>query len=514
MKFVCDTQKFSEICSNIQRSVSSKSTIPAIEGILLTTAENSVTVTGYDLEVGVITSVEAKVEEQGSIILKAKILCDILRNLPAQTVRIESDERMTTKIKSGESEFSLIGINAQEYPELPSVNSSFPIVVKGGILKDMIRKTIFATAENDTKVVHTGVRFEIGNSLIRLVAVDGFRLAIRNEAIDYQGDEQIFVVPKKTLNEIMKLIVNDDVAISLNIGKRHIVFEIGRYLIVSRLLDGEFLNYKSAIAINENTKVEITSNQTLYAQYSKNEYTLSFNPNGGAVSPVSKMVTYNSAYGTLPTPTRTGYTFNGWYTSTTGGVKVDSTTVLTENANKVIYARWTANTYTVTFVYNNGSSNTTKEVTYNSTYGVLPSVTKTGYTFKGWYTSQAGGTRVINTDTVKITSNQTLYAQYTQNTYTVTLKTDKGSISSSSWTVSSTTTTNDTATKKIAYDSTYSDLPVLTKAGYTFNGWYYNNTKIDNTTKLVVASNHTLNAKWTANTYTVTFNTNGGSAVS
>ena len=268
------------------------------------------------------------------------------------------------------------------------------------------------------------------------------------------------------------------------------------------------------VLVNENTKVEITSNQTLYAQYSKNEYTLSFNPNGGAVSPVSKMVTYNSAYGTLPTPTRTGYTFNGWYTSTTGGVKVDSTTVLTENANKVIYARWTANTYTVTFVYNNGSANTTKEVTYNSAYGVLPSVTKTGYTFNGWYTSQAGGTRVINTDTVKITSNQTLYAQYTQNTYTVTLKTDKGSISSSSWTVSSTTTTNDTATKKIAYDSTYSDLPVLTKAGYTFNGWYYNNTKIDNTTKLVVASNHTLNAKWTANTYTVTFNTNGGSAVS
>lgn len=259
MKFVCDTQKFSEICSNIQRSVSSKSTIPAIEGILLTTADNSVTVTGYDLEVGVITSVEAKVEEQGNIILNAKILCDILRNLPSQTVRIESDERMTTKIKSGDSEFSLIGINAQEYPELPSVNSSFPIVVKGGILKDMIRKTIFATAENDTKVVHTGVRFEIGNSLIRLVAVDGFRLAIRNEAIDYQGDEQIFVVPKKTLNEIMKLIVNDDVAISLNIGKRHIVFEIGSYLIVSRLLDGEFLNYKSAIAINENTKVEVNT---------------------------------------------------------------------------------------------------------------------------------------------------------------------------------------------------------------------------------------------------------------
>lgn len=259
MKFVCDTQKFSEICSNVQRSVSSKSTIPAIEGILLTTTENTITVTGYDLEVGVITSTEAKVEEQGSIILNAKILCDILRNLPAQTVRIESDERMTTKIKSGDAEFSLIGISAQEYPELPSVNSSFPIVVKGGILKDMIRKTIFATAENDTKIVHTGVRFEINNNLIRLVAVDGFRLAIRNEAIDYQGEEQIFVVPKKALNEIIKLIINDDISVALNIGKRHIVFEIGNYILVSRLLDGEFLNYKSAIAINETSVVEVNT---------------------------------------------------------------------------------------------------------------------------------------------------------------------------------------------------------------------------------------------------------------
>ena len=258
MKFVCNTQKFSEICSNVQRSVSSKSTIPAIEGILITTAENSVTVTGYDLEVGVITSTEARVEEQGSIILNARLLCDILRNIEADTVRIESDERMTVKIKGGEANFSIMGISSQEYPELPSVNSSFPIVIGGNILKDMIRKTVFAAAENDNKIVHTGVRFEITNNLLRLVAVDGFRLAIRNEQIDYIGDDQIFVVPKKALNEIIKL-VSDDEPVSLNIGKRHIVFEIGSYVIVSRLLEGEFLNYKAAIAINDTTKVSVNT---------------------------------------------------------------------------------------------------------------------------------------------------------------------------------------------------------------------------------------------------------------
>ena len=267
------------------------------------------------------------------------------------------------------------------------------------------------------------------------------------------------------------------------------------------------------VLITSDTKVSITSNTTLYAQYSKNEYTLSFNANGGDVSPVSKMVTYDSTYGDLPTPTRVGYTFNGWYTLVSGGTKVDSNTVLTENENKTIYARWTANKYTITFVYNNGSANTTKEVTYDSTYGTLPTPTKVGYTFNGWYTLNSGGTKVINTSTVKITGNTTLYAQYTVNTYTVTLKTDKGSISSSSWTVSTTTTTNDTATKKIAYNSTYSDLPTLTKAGYTFNGWYYNNTKIESTTKMTITSNHTLVAKWTANTYTLSFNSNGGNNI-
>ena len=183
---------------NVQRAVSSKSSIPAIEGILLRAENNVLTLTGYDLEVGIITTMEARVEEAGSVILNAKILCDILRNLPFETVRIEVDARLVCHIKSGDAEFSLIGISADEYPELPTVESGYPIVIDSELLKDMIRKTIFATAENDVKVVHTGVRFEIREKKIRLVAVDGFRLAIRNEEIDYEGEEKVFVAPKKT----------------------------------------------------------------------------------------------------------------------------------------------------------------------------------------------------------------------------------------------------------------------------------------------------------------------------
>lgn len=264
MKLICETQKLSEICSNVQRAVSTKSSIPAIEGILLEAGENVLTLTGYDLEVGMITSMEARVEEAGSIILNAKILCDILRSLPSDTVSIEADERLTCRIKSGDAEFTLIGIPAADYPELPSVESGFPIVLDSETLRDMIRKTIFATAENDVKVVHTGVRFEIGANQIRLVAVDGFRLAMRNEEIDYDGEEKIFVAPKKALNEVVKLTGGEE-TIALNVGKRFIVFEIGSYRIVSRLLEGEFLNYRAAISgkvtgtVRVNTRLLIQS---------------------------------------------------------------------------------------------------------------------------------------------------------------------------------------------------------------------------------------------------------------
>ncbi|MCH5191999.1 MAG: DNA polymerase III subunit beta [Oscillospiraceae bacterium] len=260
MKFICSSQTLSEACMNVQRATSSKSSnLPTIEGILIKAANDKVMLTGYDLEVGIITSVEARVEQAGSIILNAKILCDILRNAPDSLVSIECDERLICKIKSGDSEFSIIGLSEADYPELPSVSGGFPIVVGGEILKDMIKKTIFAAAENDSKLIHTGIRFEITDGNIRLVSVDGYKLAIRNEKIDYHGDEKNFVVPKKTLNEVIKLINDSSETVSMVVAQRHILFECGTYVIISRLLEGEFLSYKSAIPNTAKTEVKVNT---------------------------------------------------------------------------------------------------------------------------------------------------------------------------------------------------------------------------------------------------------------
>lgn len=255
MNIVCDSQKLAKACMNVQRTVSNKSTIPAIEGILIKAIGDSINLTGYDLEVGSETYIPADVSENGSIVLNARHLCDILRLVPDDTVSIESDERNICKIKSGETEYSLIGISADEYPDIPTVSGGFPIVIKQPLLKDMIKKTIFSVSTSERNPVHSGVKFEISNGKIVLVAVDGARLAIRREDIDYNGEDVSFVVPAKTLGEVIKLGEDEEGVYSISVGKRHICFEVGEYRIISRLLEGNFIDYKAAIPLSASTTV-------------------------------------------------------------------------------------------------------------------------------------------------------------------------------------------------------------------------------------------------------------------
>ena len=188
------------------------------------------------------------------------MLCEILRKLPGENVTIECDDRQIATIRSGEVEYSLIGIAPEEFPELPSVSGSFPIVLNQEVLREMIRQTIFSVAVNENKVVHTGIKFEIENNEIKLIAVDGFRLAVRKETIDYSGDPVTFIVPAKTLSDVVKLFSGDvDATVSIGVGKRHILFEIEKYTVVSRLLDGEFLNYRSAIPNLVSTTVRVNT---------------------------------------------------------------------------------------------------------------------------------------------------------------------------------------------------------------------------------------------------------------
>ena len=260
MKIECKKQNLSDAVLNIQNVVSTKSSIPALEGILIKTEKDKVKLCGYDLELGVTTIIDAKIEEQGSIVLNAKLFGEIVRKTQAENITIKTNDKYITEITGGESNFSITGITPEEYPELPVINETSTFLLPENILKSMIRQTIFAISDNDAKPIHTGTLFEIDKNKIRLVSVDGYRLAIREEQIK-SDIETSFVVPGKTLKELLKLLGDDDTETDIKIGNRHILFNIGNYTVISRLLEGDFLDYRAAIPQKAETVAKVKVNE-------------------------------------------------------------------------------------------------------------------------------------------------------------------------------------------------------------------------------------------------------------
>ena len=262
--------------------------------------------------------------------------------------------------------------------------------------------------------------------------------------------------------------------------------------------DGWYTEKTAGTKIDSTTRVTITENQTLYPHFTIKNYKVMFDANGGTTNVSEKEVTYDSVYGELPMVTRIGYTFDGWYTDKTSGTKIESTTKVTITSDQTLYAHWRVNIYDISFDANGGTTNISeKEVTYNSTYGDLPTATKTGYTFEGWYTEKTAGTKIESTTSMTVASNHTLYAHYTANTYNIAFDANTGIVSDTE--------------KEVTYDSAYGELPIPTKEGHTFIGWYTEKTagtKIESTTKVNITSAQTLYAQYVANTYNVTFDFN------
>ena len=221
--------------------------------------------------------------------------------------------------------------------------------------------------------------------------------------------------------------------------------------------------------------------------------TITFNANGGSVSPGSKSVNKNSKIGSMPTPTRTGYSFQGWYTSSSGGSSVSSSTKATKSMT--VYAHWKQNVmtrkYTVTFDANGGTVSPTSKTVDAGTTIAFPTPTREGYTFEGWYTSASGGTRMTS---LKVTKNQTIYAQWSVNQYTITLDANGGKPPSPASIVAD-------------YGTTVA-LPTPSRQGHTFEGWYENSLKVQNI--YYVTKSTTLVAHWKLIYCEVTFDPNGG----
>lgn len=225
---------------------------------------------------------------------------------------------------------------------------------------------------------------------------------------------------------------------------------------------------------------------TLYAYWSNKAITITLDPRSGTLSERSIKAEYDKEYGTLPTPERKGYTFEGWYTSASGGDRVTEFSVCKDEKDATLYARWANQQFNVYFNSNGGSCSTNnKTVTYNNSYGDLPSATRTGYTFAGWYTECSGGRNVNQNTTYTDINDTTLYAHWNKNSYTVTFDANGGSCSTGRITVK--------------YDDSYGGLPTPSYFRHTFAGWYTSRSggsKIESGSIFRETRNITLYAHW------------------
>lgn len=258
MKFSCLKTDLSNAVTNVSRAVSAKSSIAALEGILIKAYGEKINISGYDLEIGITTDMEATIQEQGEIVISAKLFSDIVRRLPEEIINIETDERMVTYITCGQANFQIIGMSSVDYPDLPVFESTDRFTIQAKILKDMIRQTVYAVSDNKAKPIYTGSLFELEENSFKIVAVDGYRMAIREETVNC-GSSSKFVVPGKTQQEVLKLITNDEDEVEVVVGQRHIMFKIKSYSIISRLIEGTFLEYKTTIPADAKTEIVIKS---------------------------------------------------------------------------------------------------------------------------------------------------------------------------------------------------------------------------------------------------------------
>ena len=260
MKIICEKDKILKALNSVTKAVASKTTMPVLEGILIQTNDNEVKLTTYDLEIGIEYIIECDVKQQGATVVNAIMFSEIIRKLPDTEINITLNEKNLLVIECEGSLYKLATMNPTEFPELPQINIENSIEIEQNTLKDMIRKTIFAVSSEENRPIFTGCLFEISNNKLNLVAVDGFRLAWKNKFLQNKINDFTAVIPGRTLNEINKIILDSFDTIKIGIAKNQALFEMEDCKIVTRLLDGEFLNYSSVIPESWETRIRVNKN--------------------------------------------------------------------------------------------------------------------------------------------------------------------------------------------------------------------------------------------------------------
>lgn len=248
MKFSCEKLLLQNAVNTASRAVAAKSSIPALEGLLLTCAGEKLTVSGYNMQTGIRTHFPVESAEDGELVVNARLIGEILRRLPDDVVTFTADDKFLIHLSCGDADFDIMGLSAADFPELPEVEEKYAVQIAEKTLKSMIQQTSFAVSTNEARPVHMGSLFEVCADGLTVVSVDGFRLALRKEPLEkIEGGAFSFVAPGTALNEVERICEEIDESVTITLGQRHILFEVGETELICRRLEGEFLDYKNAI---------------------------------------------------------------------------------------------------------------------------------------------------------------------------------------------------------------------------------------------------------------------------
>lgn len=262
MKAVFNQTELVSAVTTIQRAVSTKSSNPSLEGILIKAHGSSAVLCGYDLDIGITTEIPASVVEEGDIVLSARLFSEIVKRMPDEIITLETDDKLLAYVNSGVADYQIIGISSYEYPELPSFDTLQTFTIEAGSLKNMIRDTFYAISDNPAKPALMGSLFDVDGGYLNIVSIDGFRMSVRREKIDFDGKFE-FILPKKTLGELLKINCDDDSHITVVVGKKHAVFKIEGYSVVSRLIEGKYVSYKDTIPKGSATRLTIETRKII-----------------------------------------------------------------------------------------------------------------------------------------------------------------------------------------------------------------------------------------------------------
>ena len=264
MHIICDKSKLIEGMNIVMKAIPGKTTMMILECVVIEVKDNQIKLIANDLQLGIETLIDGEIKQEGSVAVGAKVFFEIIRKLPSDNVSITVDEDYHMNISCGKAKFNIMAKATDEFPYLPNIVKDNNVNISQFTLKDIIRQTVFSISDNENAKVMTGELFEIHDSELKVVSLDGHRISIRKVKLNQSYDDVSVIIPGKTLIEISKIInggMDDEVSIFFT--DKHVLFEFEDTIVLSRLIEGEYYKIDKMLSTDYETKVTVNKREML-----------------------------------------------------------------------------------------------------------------------------------------------------------------------------------------------------------------------------------------------------------